>query len=695
MKQPSAEQVLIAIALFLAPLLGGQLAVQPIPMSSMIAGVLEGSAPLGAQFLIGLLVLAAAVLVLAKRKVVPVPNLAVTLPLCALLVTITMSHGFSMFKMAGLPVLLMWWLFAAALFTAVASVGRSQGHPIYLGAIVAGCSVLAVRGIMEYSSMRAIDPTWRIFAGWIQPNALAGMLILGFPLAVSLMLQGERLVKLLAGSAAVLIGLALALSQSRGGLLGLVVGIFAMLVALVVWRKSLKEVGLALVPILLSAVLVVGVQQAAKKPTGGEALGRVGSVSSTQEQSVGYRQLLWKGAAQTMQKHPFGLGVGTYRFESARSGLHPVTVLTHQSYLQVGFESGVVALAFLVALALGWLYAVLRGARKLCPERATMLAGVLGAAMASATQNLTESGWYHLGCGLVFFVVLGIGLQLAADGSSPEYMPLAPMRGLGIFVSASLLAGLGFTALQEQAKGQMAESMMQGKPLDAVPSLLAGDGEAIAMVADSHQAQGKTDGLLSQRSMAAQLLPTARNHRAHAAALLSSGQTQEAKFALERVFTRDPNNLPTHLQLVKLRLADGVADGLQALDRMLEIEKSPYYQVQALPEYIETETAEARVLVAEVLPRDNARRVTLLKEALEIYRRYRDITAPIIQRAVKEDPNVNIAGQSAASLAYHMKMASKAARMVAEAQRAGGRTVEADLSEVEAASFEAAGGAGL
>src|SRR5204862_536544 len=52
------------------------------------------------------------------------------------------------------------------------------------------------------------------------------------------------------------------------------------------------------------------------------------------EQSSGFRFLLWKGAAKLIKSNPIGYGIGTYRYESARPGYTTETQLAHNTFLQ-------------------------------------------------------------------------------------------------------------------------------------------------------------------------------------------------------------------------------------------------------------------------------------------------------------------------------------------------------------------------
>lgn len=664
------------VALFLAPVLGGQVylgAAQPLLEGGL--GDLRGPAlAFTAQAIVVLFLIAGIAVTLSQRKVIqlPAPKLAVSLMLFAFL--IGFSTPFSGFRWVAWSHWMGWIAYVAATFGMIAVLGRGKGPVAAVSTLVAGCSLIAIEGILEYGSMRATDPTWRVFGSWVNPNAFAGMLLIGWVLALSLVATVEdRLHKLLAGSGAVLIGFALLLTQSRGGFAAALVGLVAFAVMLAVGRAPKKLIP-ALAPLLLTVLLAFGLQQSvatssASGPNPTTALGRVGDVQSTQEQSAGFRQLLWQGAVKMVRQQPFGYGLGSYRFESGRSGLTPQTQFTHQGFLQVAVESGLAGLAAFLALGGLWFVVALKGFRSLESDRITLLSGVVAAIVACGAHNLFDSDWQHFGIGFAFFALLGIGLQLAADGSMPEYLS-KPTRAWALGSSCALLALAHLhLASVEMAKARSATALLRG---DA-PAAAAAARQAISLApsdADAHTLLSSSDPSQVMESLqaAARFAPSTRNLRRLARFQLESGQGASAESTLRQALTRDPNNLPTLLLLAELSANSGEVEQLRGwVDRMVSIEATPYFRVRALPELIPTETYEARLLLADRTS-DPVEAATLRAEALKGLAEYVRITGPRIKRMAAA--NQDFAGESLQDLERKRALGLDAVSKLREGQRA-------------------------
>src|SRR5262249_36970920 len=151
--------------------------------------------PLLSHFFLGLLIAGATIALLAKRSVIQLPNIRMLGLAIAFFGMLAISVGISSFKFVSVAALGEWLIYALAFLTVVAAAGRSSGPRAILVAIYAGCVVIALYGI-RFEYLVAGDPTWRIFGGWINPNALAGMLLIGFILGAALGLHGDRRVVL-------------------------------------------------------------------------------------------------------------------------------------------------------------------------------------------------------------------------------------------------------------------------------------------------------------------------------------------------------------------------------------------------------------------------------------------------------------------------------------------------------------------
>src|SRR5205807_7407918 len=184
-------------------------------------------------------------------------------------VLLLLSTLVSNYKMVSVTTLAEWGAYIFALLAVVAVAGREAGPKLICGALVLGCTLLALMGVVQYISQA--DPTWRIFGFWQEPNALAGMLILGYFAALGLGYASERLGRPLCLFASGLMGCAMALTASKGGLGSAMVGLIVLFLMIGAFSRNRAgaRLGYMLLSILLAVGIFVGVQrlqQVAIKP---------------------------------------------------------------------------------------------------------------------------------------------------------------------------------------------------------------------------------------------------------------------------------------------------------------------------------------------------------------------------------------------------------------------------------------------
>lgn len=632
-------QACLFCATFLAVLTGGQLSLDASPSTTpWLQAALTGSSetPFGTRLVLLCLVLVPLTVVMLRRQVQSVPRLPVLAFGAGFLTLAIFSSLWSSYTWAGLSTWPSLALGGGVFLLSVAVLGRKQGPLLALDVLVAGAAVLAARGIMEYAAIRGSEPGYRIFAGWNNPNGLASMLVLAFPVGLARCASAERVRALGLGSGTVLIGIALVLTQSKGGLAALGVGV----VACVITVLASKGLGKRLVPMLglaaVAAVLGWAVLTNASRQAGAGP-GRLASADSTSQQSSGYRIQLWKGTLQLATERPSGWGLGSYRFVSARPGVTPMTYSSHQTWLQTAAETGLLGLGLLVGLFAVWLRLAVGGIRFLTWERKLGLAGCVGAVAAVSAHGFVETNLGFLGVLFGTTYVMGCALCLSNDGTSPESMPSSARNVLlaGLVVSGLFLGILA--ARNEAEKSHAAQLLMQGDGQGSVAAAqsafsasLGNDGEALAL-------QARANGKLSLMERAASLTPVPRTYRMLSDLAEAQGDDLTALSALERGLRLDPNNLPTLWRLVELYEKTGNRDKAQsAARRLVHVEEVPYFQVRAIPELVPTETYRARIYLASS-ESDPAKRAELLRGALTGLRAYLTETLPMVRRFASAD----------------------------------------------------------
>lgn len=675
--------IALVVALGLAPLIGGQLSVEAQPLGpgagALIASLFSGGAtPALASAALTILALGAFAAMLWRRRAVQTASWTVGLPIIALLAILGASVGVSQFRFVSAQAWIQWLGYGVAFAAVMAVAGRDKGPKALIAALVAGCALVSLRGIAEYGQMRAIDPSWRVFAGWVNQNALAGMLMLGLFPALALTLRGERIERIAAASAATVIGFALVLTQSRGGFLAVGTGMVLFVVLGIFWA-GWRRTAIAALPLVIVAALAFGVQTTAarQEPQGGGVLGRVTQAGAAEAQSSGFRRLLWVGAVQLMRTEPAGSGVGAYRFVSAKPGLNQQTHLAHNTYLQLGVEATPLAPVALVLAGAGWLAAMFRGARKLPDSRNTLRLGIVAAVGASAVHNLVDSDLYHFGIGFSFFALLALGLLLAADGGTPELMP-AVLRRAG----AGLCGLLGVMALYfgvvEATKARVVGDAIAGDAagvfsgLERLVALAPQDGDTWTMRAQmGPESRDPVQRIVAWRRAEA-CAPTLRTLRVLAREHAARGEFASAESYLARVLRLDPNNLLALHQRMTMRVEEGqVEAALADARKLVRVEASPYVQARAISEIVPRQPLEARLLLAR--HESNAQQLARwLEGAIDGYVRYAETTIPQVRNLVRADPNGNYAGESWADVVDAMGKARGAASDLAHVYRSLG-----------------------
>ncbi|MBX7135689.1 MAG: O-antigen ligase family protein [Fimbriimonadaceae bacterium] len=682
----SLPQALVLIAIVLATVAGGYPAstggsLEP-GIGPLILNFWTGdSAPILAHAIPIVLACTALAITLWQRRVIQAPSLRFWACLGAFLAILGASVVFSRFTMVSIQTWLEWLSYGAITCAVVATMGRGKGPHVLLWTLTGAVGFVAVRGVMEYAGQS--DPTWRIFAGWVNPNALAGILLLGLFPALGLVMSEERPVtKVAAAAIAVMIGLALVLTQSKGGYAAAVVGAVAILVLGAAW-SGVRRAGLAAIPILLVAVLAVGLsmRKAPAGAPGGGALARVAQASSTSEQSSGFRILLWKTAIALTKERPTGSGIGTFRFESARPGLVQQTVLAHQSWLQLAAEASPIALGLIVVMLVLWLAEMFRGARSVPAERNLARASVVAAVAAGVAHSFIDSDLYYFGSGFVFFALLGCGLQLSADGSGPELLPknlrrAVALAGCGILAVGSVYFG-AVDGLKARVRGAFAarDAETANSALNSLAGLASSDGEVYAMRAATRTGAER----LADLRLAAKLNPTTSNFRALATTHLDAKEYVSAVEALKSALEIDPNNFGALSLLIEAEVGqDQLQAAIVAARRLVEVEETSYFKIRALPEVIPTATYSARLFLAKQTTTP-AEQIEWLQPAVDGYVQYAETTVPRVKLMDKE--GVPFAGETLVEAQAKLAEGLAAADLLIRAYEASGKGAEKEKAK--------------
>lgn len=299
------------------------------------------------------------------------------------------------------------------------------------------------------------------------PNHFAALLEIVIPFALALLFTGSAGVplRLLAGYSLILLLPVMFLTQSRSGWIGTAAGVVvtALLLAARRSRKLLLVLAL-LLPLVLAAAagILWTVSPMVRERVVGASLGAPDS-------AVRARLETWEDTVRMIRDRPWtGFGPGSFQwvFPSYKTrGGQMLYNYTHNEYLQLLAENGVIGLALIAALVLGVVVRLLRRIGTVARDKdAGLIAGLLGSLAAVLAHAVFDFN-LHLFSNNHILVLLA-GVVVASLYASEELKPRptpAPWGlaawGAGALVALLLalavvqsLLGYGFHLLGERAR---------------------------------------------------------------------------------------------------------------------------------------------------------------------------------------------------------------------------------------------------
>jgi len=219
------------------------------------------------------------------------------------------------------------------------------------GAFVIAATLVSLYGIYQFFTGVQMESGWvdtaanpdvrtRVFSTFENPNLLAEYLLMIIPIGGAFVLTSKNIVKkgLYTGAVAIMV-LAIFMTLSRGGWLGLGAGL-----VLFLFLTNIKLL-IALIPLgLIGTMFLPQV-----------ILQRISTIASLQDSSNFYRYQLWGGAVRILKDFwVSGVGLGYLPFRKI-SGYYITNMApfhTHNTYLQVAIEMGVVGLLVLMLIVI-------------------------------------------------------------------------------------------------------------------------------------------------------------------------------------------------------------------------------------------------------------------------------------------------------------------------------------------------------
>ena len=704
---------LLAIFAFLIPLLSGIVPTEAGSVSSdtvsiLKAATLSSDIPTFAHALCGLILVGAAGVLLFSRRVFQLPQAKITMCLLVFLGLIVLSAAESHFKYLSIPEAGEWTLSGVAFFAAVAILGRRRGPALLVWVIFIAIAILARNGAIEYR-LAALggDPTWRIFGGWT-PNTQASIQMVGIFLGIALLISQRPAPAVIVLVLTGLMGYVLVHTGSKGGILTLAAILAFLGVGLALLRyapKMLVQFGrltwgvVVLITFLPALIGKTPTSVGAASTTGsasGGALGRLANAGATMDQSVGFRELLWKSSLHLVKQYPAGVGIGAFGPYSAQPGLVTQTDLAHNSILQLAVEASPLAALALLAFLFLWLDFVMRSFGAAPAPQNRLRLGIVAAVLAAFTHSATESNFYTFGLSATVFLLMGVAVQLSDDASTPEFgQTAARVICAGIVACAGVALAWGGWA--EVQIANFHDAVASGSPTEAkaandgLVALGFNSGEAWEIHADLTQdPQERIEDL--QQSVA--FSPVPKYFRALATLESQAGDSDKAVEALNQALLWDPNNMAALSALMKVEDGAGQhAAAVATAQRLISVENGPYFSIRSIPQVVPVETYDARVFLARDT-KDAAQKIDLLLLAVAGFNEYLTSTVPMAQNNLKADPTGNLGNEASPKVAAEvMSRAVQAADALRDAYRAEGKPSDAASAGREADAFATAMGA--
>jgi putative inorganic carbon (HCO3(-)) transporter len=320
----------------------------------------------------------------------------------------------------------------------VIAIGRRRHVALAVALLLLICLGFSLTGVLSLSelpkipALTAVNPFRNLAVPGLaqlstHPNQLAALISFFLPLLVSLLAgPGRRLARVALGLVALLVVAILVLTQSRGGWVATIAGLFALLALWgAVLPPSRARRGLRLILVLgalavFAIVLWIGpmtLWELWLNPPADTAIGTL--------RTLGVRRAIWPWAATAVADFPLtGVGLGAFRQVIFR--VYPLAPWpdydlghAHNIFLQTALDTGLPGLvAYLavlfVAAAVGW-----RIARRDPGWRAVTL-GLLAGLVALHVFGLADALVLGAKPAIVFWFALGLLAAMSKKGLAPR-----------------------------------------------------------------------------------------------------------------------------------------------------------------------------------------------------------------------------------------------------------------------------------
>ncbi|MFH1227136.1 MAG: O-antigen ligase family protein [Planctomycetota bacterium] len=254
------------------------------------------------------------------------------------------------------------------------------------------------------------------FATFIYQNSLGGFLVLVIPIILSLLSRNifTRFATLLNLIISGVLAVMVYVLWSTGAKGAWVAAGFALILFFVLknWHRFVRPAKTAVIAVsiagaVLSGVVFLYILTAKNVPDS------LNSISDSLNIRYGY----WRGAAEIIKHHPFGVGLNQFVdhyliYREANTG---ITQKAHNDFLQIGAETGIIGLVVFVAvfggiLFLG-LFRVIKG--QIYSLNRTLLIGLICGLAGFLLHSMVDFNFYSQGLSMSAWLVAGLIVSLS------------------------------------------------------------------------------------------------------------------------------------------------------------------------------------------------------------------------------------------------------------------------------------------
>lgn len=329
--------------------------------------------------------------------------------------------SFAPFK--GLQIWLVYFAFMIFYFLIINTVKTKKQLMGILTVFSLSGLCVCLYGIMQYVFGWNVSQAWideemfmdikmRIYSTLENPNVLGEYILLVMPVTIALMWKKKTIFsKIVYGAMALVMGLALILTFSRGCWIGIMASaaVFVTFAAGKLWGLLLLV--LPVVPMILPESII----------------NRFASIGDMKDSSTSYRVYIWMGTLLMLKDFWLsGVGPGTeaftqvYPFYSYNSIVAPHS---HNLFLQIMVESGVLGiLSFLLLLVV--FFRKLASAHQIqgkFGDISVVLVGIGAATVGFLVQGLFDNCFYNYRVFMVFWSVLALGIAASNIAKSENH----------------------------------------------------------------------------------------------------------------------------------------------------------------------------------------------------------------------------------------------------------------------------------